>query len=167
MLQDLTTWLEGTWLHALFSDTTQLATWLIIPISQSVHIVAVSVVMISVGVLNLRLLGVAGLRQSFAQRAAQLIPWIWGALGFLLLTGTVQTIAEPTRELMNNGFRLKMVLLLITAAITAVYQRTAASDPNYWELSPERRTLARALASLSLAMWLGIAVLGRLIAYWT
>ena len=46
MLEHFSKWLEGTWLHAHFSDTTQLATWLIIPISQSVHIVAVSVVMI-------------------------------------------------------------------------------------------------------------------------
>jgi len=165
MIEQFTQWLSQTSLNAMLSDTTHLSTWLIIPLSQSIHILSVAVVMISVGVLNLNLLGIAGRRQGFAQLAKHLIPWIWGALIVLFLTGAVQTIAEPTRELLNLTFRVKMVMLLVTAAITLIYQISIKKDPRYWELSPQRRQTGRLLATISLVLWVGIAAAGRLIAY--
>jgi hypothetical protein len=93
------------------------------------------------------------------------MPWIWSAMAVLLLTGVVQTIAEPTRELMNNTFRIKIVMLVIAVAITVLYRTQVRRDPQYWERSGERRTAAFALASLSLVLWLGIVAAGRLVAY--
>ena len=165
MIKEFTQWLSQTHLNAVFSDTTHLSTWLIIPVSQCVHILGVTVVMISVGVLNLNLLGIAGTRQNFAQLAKALIPWIWGALIVLFITGTIQTIAEPNRELLNVSFRVKMAMLLVTAAITLIYQITLKKDPHFWEISRERRQTGRLLATISLVLWVGIAAAGRLIAY--
>lgn len=165
MLQDLSDWLEQTQLHTIFADTTHLATWLIIPISQTVHILGVAIVMIAVGMLNLQLLGIRVTRQSFAELSARWMPWIWVALAVLFITGAVQTIAEPTRELMNNTFRIKVVMLAIVVLITVVYRAQTKKDPGYWERSEERQGLARSLASVSLILWLGIVAAGRLIAY--
>jgi hypothetical protein len=165
MLQELSDWLVQTQLHTVFSDTTHLETWLIIPISQTVHILGVAIVMIASGMLNLQLLGVRVSRQSFAELSARWMPWIWVALAVLFVTGAVQTIAEPTREIMNNTFRIKIVVLLIAVAITVIYRAQVGKDPKYWERPGERRTLAYALASLSLVLWLGIVAAGRLIAY--
>ena len=165
MLGEFSQWLTQTNLSAVFADTTHLSTWLIIPVSQCIHILSVAVVMISVGILNLHLLGIAGTRQTFAQLAGHLIPWIWGALTILFITGTIQTIAEPGRELLNIGFRVKMVMLLMTAAITVIYQITVKKDPHYWEHSAQRRQMGRMLATISLILWVGIAAAGRLIAY--
>jgi hypothetical protein len=165
MLEGFVEWLTLSPLTAVFSDTTNFWTWLIIPVSQCIHIICVAIVMISVGILNLRLLGIAGTRQSFAQLAGHLMPWIWGALTILFITGTVQTIAEPGRELLNIGFKTKMVLLMITVVITMIYESTVKKDPNYWEHSPERRKMAHVLAAVSLVLWIGIAAAGRLIAY--
>lgn len=165
MFESLSQWLSETSLSQMFSDTTRLETWLIVPISQTVHILAVTVVMISVGMLNLRMLGLAGTRQTFPQLASQLIPWLWGALIVLFVTGLIQTIAEPGRELLNYGFRLKMVLLALSVAVTVFYEHSVRNDPNYWVHSPERQNMGRFLAISSLTMWVVIAILGRLIAY--
>ena len=165
MLQQFSDWLTQTDINAFLSDTTHVSTWLIVPVSQSIHILAVAFIMIAVAVLNLRLLGFAGGRQNFAQLAARLMPWIWGALLALFLTGAVQTLAEPGRELLNISFQIKVVLLLIVAAITVFYERAVKRDPTYWENSPEHQRLGRFLASVSLVLWIGIAVAGRLIAY--
>ncbi len=164
MFQGFTDWLSQTSLNAFLSDTTNFWTWLIIPISQSVHIISVAIVMMAVGLLNLRLLGVTGTRQTFAQLTRHLMPWFWGALIALFLTGTLQTIAEPQRELLNVGFRTKMVMLLITVVITMYYESTIKKDPNYWN-SPDHRAMANVLASVSLVLWIGIAAAGRMIAY--
>jgi hypothetical protein len=165
MLQELSDWLTQTPLHPFLSDTTRLETWLIIPVSQTLHILGVAIVMIAVGMLNLQLLGVRVTRQSFAELSAQWMPWIWSAMAVLLITGVVQTIAEPTRELMNNTFRIKIIMLVIAVAITVVYRAQVKKDAKYWERSGERRTWAYALASVSLVLWFGIVAAGRLIAY--
>ena len=165
MLLDLSEWLEQTALHTFFADTTRLETWLIIPLSQTIHILGVAVVMTAVGTLNLQLLGVRVTKQSFAEFSAGWMPWIWAAMAALLLTGVIQTIAEPTRELMNNTFRIKIILLVIVMAITVLYRMQVKKDPGYWQRSGERRAAAYALASLSLVLWLGIVAAGRLIAY--
>ena len=162
MLQDLSDWLEQTALHTLFADTTRLETWLIIPLSQTIHIIGVAIVMTAVGMLNLQLLGIRVTKQSFAELSAGWMPWIWSGMVVLLLTGVVQTIAEPTRELMNNTFRIKIVMLVLVVAITVLYRTQVRKNAHYWS---ERRTLASALASLSLVLWLGIVAAGRLIAY--
>jgi hypothetical protein len=165
MLQELSDWLEQTALHTIFADTTRLETWLIIPLSQTIHILGVAIVMTAIGMLNLQLLGVRVTKQSFAELSAGWMPWIWSALAVLFVTGAIQTIAEPTRELMNNTFRIKIVMLLIAVAITVLYRTQVQKDPDYWQRSGERRTAAFALASLSLVLWLGIVAAGRLVAY--
>ncbi|HEX3484102.1 MAG TPA: DUF6644 family protein [Micropepsaceae bacterium] len=165
MIDAFSQWLSDTALSSLLADTTHLSTWLIIPLSQCIHILSVAVIMISVCVLNFHMLGIGTRQQTFAQLAGQLIPWTWGALIALFLTGALQTIAEPSRELLNIGFRVKMVMLLITVGITLFYQITLKKDPKYWDVSPQRRQTGRILATFSLFLWVGIAAAGRLIAY--
>jgi hypothetical protein len=165
MLEGFSEWLSSTPVNAFLADTTKLSTWLIVPMSQTIHIVGVAVVMIAVGMLNLRLLGVAGRRQSFGQMTTQYMPWLWGALIVLFITGVIQTVAEPGREILNVGFRIKVVLLAVVIAITAIYEKRVKTDPNYWEATEERKQTAAKLAIFSLVLWVGIAVAGRMIAY--
>jgi hypothetical protein len=165
IMEEIGNWLTQTPLHDFLSDTTHTATWLIIPVSQTIHILAVSVIMICVAILNLTLLGIGGRRETFGKRVSDLTPWIWSALTVLLATGILQTLAEPNRELLSMAFRLKLLLVLAVVAITAVYQRSVREDLNYWWRSREREQLATGLGTLSLVLWLGIAAAGRLIAY--
>jgi hypothetical protein len=165
MLEGFSEWLSNTPVSTFLADTTHLSTWLIVPMSQTIHIIGVAVVMIAVGMINLRLMGIAGTRQSFAQLTGQYMPWLWGALIVLLITGVIQTIAEPGREILNVGFRIKVVLLAIVVAITALYESRVKTDPNYWDSTSGRKKTAYQLASLSLVCWIGIAIAGRMIAY--
>ena len=129
MLQELSDWLSQTQLNTIFSDTTRLETWLIIPLSQSIHILGIAIVMIAVGMINLQLLGFRVTRQSFAEHSARWMPWIWTGMAILLVTGLMQTIAEPTREIMNYTFRIKMVMLAIVLAITVAYRQAGQERP--------------------------------------
>jgi len=165
MLQEFADWLSRTSISALFTDTTRFDMWLIVPLSQTIHTLAVGFVMIAVGVLNLRMLGVCATGQPYARLNSQLIPWVWVALIALFVTGAAQTIAEPTREIMNNVFRLKVIMLLAVISITYYFSSRVKADPDYWEQSDGRQSLGRMLAVVALTLWLGIAVAGRLIAY--
>lgn len=157
MIPEFCDWLSHT------AASTMIATkpW-IIPAVQTVHIMAVTVVMAPMMMLDLRMMGVAGRRQSISEMADRLIPPVWIALCVLLLTGIILTVGEPARELTSNAFRLKMVLVVLVSLITFFAHHKIKENPTFWE---ERRSAAIAIAVVSLLMWLSIATAGRWIAY--
>jgi uncharacterized membrane protein len=153
-------WLSATPVSQTFQDLT----WFV-PLVQTIHILCIAVVMTSVGMLDFKLLGLAGRAQSLGAMVAKFMPWIWTALAILLITGVLLTITEPSRELMNLAFRAKMLMVLGMAAMLMAVQRCLRSDAHYWNVSLGRRTLARAIGAASLLLAVCIIVAGRWIAY--
>lgn len=146
------------------SMTFQSVGW-IIPMVQSVHILAIAIVMSSVIMVDLRLMGLMGHTQSITGLARRFLPWVWWSLLVLLITGAVLITAEPRRDLLNPVFQAKMALLVVAMAVTALFQRTVARNMEIWDLSPEKRTGAWVTAVVSLLVWTAIIGCGRWIAY--
>jgi uncharacterized membrane protein SirB2 len=158
MIESFCNWLSNT----SVSLTIQTVMW-VIPAVQTVHILCVAIVMSSMAMLDLRLLGVSGRRQSISQMVSRFVPWVWGALPVLLTSGIILIIGEPSRELLNPYFRAKMVMLATVIVITFVVQRRNKKDANYWE---GRRAAAAWTGLASLLLWVGIVTAGRWIAYY-
>lgn len=146
------------------SMTLQTVEW-IIPAVQSLHIIAIAIVMSSVIMVDLRLLGLMGHTQSISGLTRRFIPWVWWALLVLLLSGLILITAEPRRDLLNPVFQAKMALLVLAIAVTAVFQETVRRNMEFWDLSPSRRAGAWATAVVSLLIWTAIIGCGRWIAY--
>lgn len=150
------------WLsHTAASNTISTVTW-IIPAVQTIHIMAVTVVMAPMMMFDLRMMGVAGRKRSIAAVADRFVPPIWYALVVLFLTGAILTIGEPGRELLSNAFRLKMILVVTVSIITYYVYGRLKKDPHYWD---DHRAAAVVWAGVSLLMWLTILSAGRWIAY--
>jgi hypothetical protein len=137
----------------------------IIPTIQSVHIVAIAVVMGSVFMIELRIWGWAGRDQTVSETTARFGPWLIGALGVLLVTGAVMVIGEPERELLALSFWLKMILVAVGTIVAITFQRAVERRDRAWEPAIVDRRLINAAAFVVLLIWLGVIVLGRLIAY--
>ena len=146
------------------SQTIQNVEW-IIPMVQSVHIVAIAIVMSSMIMVDLRLMGLVGQSQPVSGMARRFIPWVWWSLLALLLTGAVLITAEPRRDLLNPVFQAKMALLLVAILVTAFFQETVRRNMAFWDLSPGRRASAWLTAIASLTVWVAIVGCGRWIAY--
>jgi hypothetical protein len=153
-------WLGATPISLFF----QTVTW-IIPMTQSVHIAAIAVVMSSALMVDMKLLGVVGRGVTIGSMNHRFLPWIWTAVLVLLLSGSILIIAEPRRDLMNNVFRLKMLLLIAALAVTLGFQETVRRNASAWGVAPARPWSARAIAVVSLAIWIAIVMCGRWIAY--
>ena len=154
-----------TWLAATpASETIQTIGW-VIPAVQTVHILAVAAVVTSALMINLKLLGVRGRDQSVSGVARRFLPFVWWPLPVLLGTGAILIIAEPARALENPVFVLKMVLLLVAAAVTLACQLPLRGDPSFWELSPGRKWTGRLIGFASIPLWAAIVCAGRWIAY--
>lgn len=153
-------WLSQTSL----SLAIQVHEW-VIPTIQSIHIVAIGVVLASVFMIDLRILGWAGRDQTLDETTSRFGPWLSGALCVLLLTGVVMVIGEPARELLAFSFWFKMSLVAIGTIVAAVFQVSLNRSRHQWETSLVNRWTIKSIAIVTFLVWVGVVVLGRLIAY--
>jgi len=158
-MHEFTTWLASTPLsHAI-----QRALWLIV-LLQTIHILAVAMVLSSVAMIELRVLGFTR-SQTMTQTAHRFGPWLWTGLVLLASTGIPLIIAEPGRTLDNNpAFLLKMFMLAIAVTAAVVFQVSLRRNAASWESRPRPSTV-NVLATVTLFLWFAIAVAGRWIAY--
>ena len=160
MFRPFADWLADTPL----SKTLQDHSW-VVPTSQSIHILAVSIVFGSACMVNLRLLGVGRSGRSISQLSNTVVPWMWRGLAVLLFTGLVQTVAEPVRQFVTPMFWAKMLMIILVAAITAVYASAVRRQAALWDAASSRPWPARIFAVASTLLWLAIIVCGRFIGY--
>jgi hypothetical protein len=159
-LHAFATWLANTPLSLAFQN----AAW-VVPTSQSIHILCVSVVFASAAIIDLRLLGIGATGRTVSELVDTLIPWMWSALALLFVTGTVQTIAEPLRQFVTPVFWAKMIMILIVAIMTLIFSRKVRANAAAWDAAGTRPPTAKAFALISLILWIAIIVCGRFIGY--
>lgn len=158
-LTSLSDWLGQLGLAILIQDTL----W-VIPAIQSVHILAIGMVMASMAMLNLRLAGFIHKEQSIQAMTRRFYPWIWGGLVMLIITGMLMVLGEPYRELLSLLFWIKMGLIICAVAVTLPTRRMLENRP-FANHAPAARARIRTLALISLLLWVLIVVCGRWIAY--
>jgi hypothetical protein len=139
-------------------------TWAI-PAIQSVHIIAIAMVMGSVLMIDLRILGWTWTDQTLTQTTQRFGPWLTGSLWLLLATGLLMVIGEPVRELVTFSFWLKMTLVALGALVAGVFRWSLRRDERHWESTLVHRATIKSLAIVTFGVWTTIIVLGRLIAY--
>lgn len=132
---------------------------------QSIHIMSIAVIFISVLMIALRVMGITWGGVSIRSTANRFAPWAWAALGFLALTGIVLILAEPLREIMAISFWFKMILLAIAITISVRFLRAVHSKDLYaTDHGPVDASLRRN-AVVTIVLWVAIIFLGRFIAY--
>lgn len=150
-------WLAGTQPSAVIQNVS----WLI-PGTQTVHILSIAVLMGAVAMVDFRILGLAMRSESAGGLSRRLLPFAWGALPVLLITGSILIIGEPARSLESLAFQVKMILLVTVIAVTLAGQAALGKDTASERSSP---AAAKLLAVVSLALWITIIFAGRYIAY--
>ena len=155
------------WLGATPASLVIQKVFWIIPTVQTVHILAISVLLASMVMFDLRLLGWAGTRHSVRSLSRRFMPWLWGSLLVLATSGSILIIGEPKRALGNVFFASKMCMLATVILVTLGFQAMLKRDLERGaaDLAPARLAVAKIAGLVSLALWVGIAVAGRLIAY--
>lgn len=162
MVREFGDWIAGTALSHTFQDYSD---WLI-PISQSIHIISVSILFTAAVLISTRLLMAANPGRTVSQLTKTLVPWMWAALGALVLTGTIQTIAEPVRQFVTPFFWAKMIMIVVVMAMTTVFAATVRANAPSWDVAASRPPAARLFAITSIALWVAVIVCGRFIG-WT
>ena len=153
-------WLETT----SVSVTIKSVTW-IVPMVQSVHIVTIGIVFVSILMIALRVLGQARTDQAFDAVMNRFVPWIRNGLVVLAVTGLTLVVGEPIRELMSLSFWLKMTLLALGVVGALRFTRSVRAAGAAAGHEPQFTASTRTAAVATIMLWLLIIFLGRAIAY--
>jgi hypothetical protein len=152
-------WIENSWLNELM----RASQWAF-PICEAIHFVGLCLLIGSVAVIDLRLLGFA---PSLPARVIhQLLPWAWIGFSINLTTGILFYFTNPAFYYPNVAFRVKLILILLAGANALWFQLTVNRDLANWPEGTEAPSQVKAMAGISLVLWVGVICFGRFIMYW-
>jgi hypothetical protein len=154
-------WLQQTSLGVSISESA----WLF-PILESLHVIALALVVGSIAVVDLRLLGWASKDRLVSQLTEELLPFTWAAFAAAAITGFLLFMSNAVGYIENYLFRAKLLLLVLAAVNMCVFHFLTYRTVSQWD--HEVATLptgAKVAGALSLTIWLSIIVVGRWIGF--
>jgi hypothetical protein len=156
---------SAAWIEALpFAMAIAESGWLF-PAIEVVHVVALTLVVGSIAMLDLRLLGVSRKDYGVLELAAQTLPWTWGAFATALVSGLLMFTSAATTYVDNLPFRIKLVLIALAGINMAVFHVSAYRTAHRWNHQLPTPVAARIAATLSLAFWIAVIFFGRWIGF--
>ncbi len=159
MLESFVTWLGDTpWSVSLHES---LYAYTVI---ETVHVLAITLFVGTIALVDLRLLEAAFPTTPVSQMLDRILPWTVAGFVVMIATGLLLFYAIPVRTFHSVWFRTKLILLLLGAVNIFLFHRRVQRDQAAWDLGPTPRK-ARIAAVISLCVWAGVIVMGRMIAY--
>jgi len=134
-------------------------------IVESVHVWAMGLFFGLAVAFDLRLLGWTLRKVPVSEFADRVLPWTIAAFVVIAITGALLVFAIPVRSYQSIFFRFKMVLLLLAGLNVWIFHSRVYPKVATWNLDATPPKAARLAGAFSLALWTGIVVSGRMIAY--
>jgi hypothetical protein len=138
---------------------------LLFPLLESVHVLAVTLVVGTVAMMDLRLLGLTPSRK-ISEVLESSLPFTWGAFLVALVAGGALFCSKAVTYYGNIPFRIKMVCLLLAGVNMLVFHRLTARRVSDWDCSTPPAA-ARVAGGISILLWITIVATGRWIGFTT
>jgi hypothetical protein len=161
-ITSLLKWIEASVLAARIRGS-----FFLFPLLESAHVLGLALVFGTITIIDLRLLGIASRERSFQRMASDILKWTWAAFALTALTGALMFTTNAQVYYHNFFFRTKMALLLLAGINMAVFELTAGRTIHRWDKSPSAPATGKAVAVLSIVMWIAIIFMGRIIGFTT
>jgi hypothetical protein len=155
-------WIESTGLATKIRQSLY-----VFPFLESVHVIGLSLVFGTIAIIDLRLLGIASRDRPFKRMSSDILKWTWAAFALTALTGALMFTTNASVYYHNFYFRTKMLLLLLAGTNMLSFELTLGRAAHRWDRAPAAPPMGRAVAVLSLAIWISVIFAGRLIGFTT
>jgi hypothetical protein len=134
------------------------------PLVEAVHILGITILVGSVAMFDLRLLGLS--RHLLVTDLAQhLLPWAYASFAVVFLSGFLLFATDAPAIAINPAFRLKLGLILSAGINAIVFHWKVYPSVQRWNRGTTSPWKVRAIAALSLLLWVAVIICGCLIAY--
>jgi hypothetical protein len=153
-----------------FIQNTSLATGFrqadfLFPAVEGTHILALSLSVGLILMLDLRLLRLAFQTEPVSRVMHQVMPWALPGFAVMFITGVVLFLAQAESAYTNSYFRIKILLLALLGFNAVLFQFKFYPHMAEWDTAESIPTGAKVIAGVSLMFWMGVIACGRLMAY--
>jgi len=138
---------------------------LLFPLVEGSHILALSLSVGLILMLDLRLLGIAFRTEPVSRIMSQVMPWALPGFAIVFLTGLLLFLAQAEKVYTNSYFRVKVLTLILLGLNAVFYQYRYYPHMGEWDKAETAPAGPRVVAIVSLLLWMAVIVCGRLTAY--
>jgi len=154
-------WLYATGIAAEIRENDNLFPWI-----ESVHVLAITLVVGSIAIVDLRLLGLASLDRPVPRLAEEVLRCTWIAFAVAAVSGGLLFASNAVSYAHNFYFLAKLVFLLLAGLNMALFHLFIGRDIHRWGTHPHPIPLRAKLAGMgSLAFWIGVVACGRWVGF--
>jgi hypothetical protein len=153
------------WLHDSTFGTAIRENGVLFPWIESVHVLAVTLVVGSIAIVDLRLLGAASANRSVVSVSADVLPFTWTAFVFAILTGGALFTSHAVGYAQNLQFRMKLLLLVLAGVNMLTFHLIMGRGLGRWSEPGATPWQGKVAGLISLMLWIGIVGLGRWIGF--
>ncbi len=140
---------------------------LLFPMLEATHVIGLGLVFGTIAIIDLRLIGLASSQRSFKRMYSDILKWTWAAFALTALTGALMFITNATVYYHNFYFRTKMLLLVLAGINMGAFELTLGRKVESWDKAPSAPPLGRVVGVLSIALWIAVIFMGRMIGFTT
>jgi hypothetical protein len=146
------------WLGSTTVGMTIRSSAALIALTQIIHLLGLAMLIGTILMIDMTLMGVGFRRHPAARIARELAPWTIAGLIVMLVSGPLILSSETLKCFESSFFWMKMSALAVAIAFYfLVHRPVARADP------PVRPWRARLVGSVSIALWLAVALAGKMI----
>ena len=159
-LQSVFDWLQS-W---PISEGIRQSSWMF-PAFESVHVIAITLVVGSVMVVDLRVLGLNSMGRAVSAMSWEVLPWTWAMFAIALVSGAFMFAAKATTYFNDTPFRLKMLLMAAAGLNMMFFHFVPLKSIREWDRDVQPPAIAKISCGLSLALWVLVVTMGRWIGF--
>ncbi len=135
------------------------------PWIESAHVLSICFFIGILLFVDLRLMGVAFTKLPISEMNKKVLPWSLFGFSLMMLTGFLLFYAIPVRSYQNIFFRFKVILILLAGLNAFLFHRQMKVEGMIWDEGKSIPKSVHLKAAVSLVLWSGVIISGRMIAY--
>lgn len=152
-------WLYDTPIAFAIREHETLFPWI-----ESLHVLAIVLVVGTISIVDLRLLGLASRNRPATMLMREILPYTWIAFVVAVITGSLLFSSNAPKYAHNPYFQAKMALLVLAGCNMAVFHLIGARDIIRWDVAATP-VAAKAAGGISLLLWIAVVACGRWIGF--
>lgn len=135
------------------------------PWIESIHVLAITIVVGIVAIMDLGLIGVASHSSSVRKLLHDANPLAWGFFALATVTGFLLFASAATTYIVNPAFLLKFVVMAVAGLNMLLFHTVGLRGSDTWNIAVKPPARARIAGLISLTCWIVVVGAGRWIGF--
>ena len=153
-------WLEGTSGSVFIRESL-----IVYPLIETAHVLTLCLFLGLIALWDLRLAGVGLRGVPITQVGERLLPWALFGFVIMSISGALLFYSGPLKAAGNPFFKVKMVMIALTGINALAFHLTIFKQVAEWDNSPVLPGRVRFAGIVSIVLWCGVVICGRMQAY--